>query len=246
MEDGNRKHYFVKLKDSEMSDTFMALSLENALVKVWKKGQREEQAEDYSIKGFDPQKMYLALRPEKTFLGFIVSRRTRANLFFRLGGSDLLTFTTGTLVWKQGEHRLYLKEAAFRCQKRTNYRLVADSHNKVSFLIGDEEFEVFDLSASGVGIVVPKSRGGEFDKERRFNDCTVFLNDQSYCIPVVEIVSIWEERTALFKVTGNLEIGIKFMDLSIADEEKFSKEIHTLAREAEVRKTLLKRAKAEG
>ena len=244
MEDGNKKHYFVKLKDSEIVDTFMALSLENAPVKVWKKGQKEEQAEEYLIKGFNSERRYLVLKSPPRLLGFIALKKTKKNCFFRLGGQGLLTFTTGDILWEEGECRLYLKDPAFRCQKRINYRLAADSFNKISFGVDGETLGAFDLSANGVGIVITRDEEKRFAKGRQFKNCKVFLNDKSYDIPLVSVASIWEERTALFKATGNLEVGIKFEEFDHADEEKLSQEIHSLAREVEVRKTLVRKTKS--
>ena len=245
MEDGNKKHYFVRLEDSEIVDTFKALALEKAPVKVWMKGQRKDQAEDYSIKSFNPDKMYVALESKNTLFRLIMPGNKAKTFFFRFGGEELRTFTTGVLARGKGEKRLYLKELVFRCQKRTNYRLIADSYNKMSFKVGAEILEVFDLSASGVGVLVSKSDQKRFARGSQFKNCTVFLNDKSYNVPVAEVVSVWEERTALFKTTGNLEIGILFCKMSPGDEEKFSRNIHLRARETEVRKTLLQRGKKE-
>ena len=243
MEDGNKKHYFVKLEGTELVDTFMVLSLENAPVKAWRKGQNEEDAEDYLTKRFNPQKMYVALKPQKKILGFIAFGGTKKNLFFRFGRNNLLTFTTGTISWEKAEYRLYLKEPAFRCQKRSNYRLLADSSNKINLKINDEILDVFDLSASGAGIIIPKSEKKRFEKGREFKNCKVFLNDVPYDIPIAEVASLWEERTAFFKETGNLEVGLKFRDMTADGEERLSRKIQSLAREAEIRKTLLKKQK---
>ena len=245
MEDSNKKYYFAELKNNELVDTFKALVLENAPVKVWIKGQSAEQAESYSIKNFNSDRMYVALDSKNTLFRLIMSNNRAKNLFFRFGGEKLYTFTTGILVREKGEQRLYLNELVFRCQKRINYRLVTDSYNKMSFKIGDEVLEVFDLSANGVGILISKLDQKRFEKGSRFKNCTVFLNEKSYSIPMAEVVSVWEERTALFKVTGNLEIGIQFRKMSPGEEEKFSRDIHLQAREVEVRKTLLKKEKED-
>ena len=240
MEDDNKKHYFVKIEDDDVVDTFRALALKNVSVKVWMKSRNEDSAEDYSIKRFRPDKMYVALEPKKTLFHFLVSKNEGKNLFFRFGGEEVLVFTTGTLIREKGEQRLYLKDAIFRCQKRTNYRLLVDPFHKMSFKIGAEMLEVFDLSASGVGVLAPKSEHKRFVRGNQFKNCVIILNEKSYDIPLAEVVSVWEERTALFKTTGNLEVGIQFHKMSPGDEEKFSRDIHLLAWKAEMRKTLLK------
>ena len=240
MEDDNKKHYFVKLEDGDIIDTFRALVLKSAPVKVWMKDQHENGVENYSIKNFHADKMYIALEPQKTLFHFAITKKEGKNLFFRFGDEDMLTFTTGTLVREKGEQRLYLKDVIFRCQKRTNYRLLANSFHKMVFKIGAEGLEVFDLSANGVGVLVSKSEKMRFERGRQFEGGTIVLNEKSYHIPLVEVVSVWEERTALFKTTGNLEIGMQFHNMSSRQEERLSRDIHSLARKAEMRKILSK------
>ena len=240
MEDDNKKYYFVKLEDGDIVDTFRALVLKNTPVKVWMRNEHESGVEDYSIKSFHADKMYVTLEPKKTLFHFTITRKEGKSLFFRFGDEKMLTFTTGTLVREKGEQRLYLKDTIFRCQKRMDYRLVANSFHKIVFKIGAEGLEVFDLSANGVGILVSKSDKMRFGRGKRFEDTTVILNEKSYHIPLVEVVSVWEERTALFKITGNLEIGMQFYNMSPGEEERLSRDIHSLARKAEMRKILHK------
>ena len=241
MEDGNKKHYFVKLKREEVVDTFMALTIENHPVKVWREGQDKTKAKDYAITSFDSDGMRITLSKIDKLFGFVTSSNVKKKLFFRFGGAGLLTFTSGSLVRERGEYHLYLKKPIFRCQMRNNYRLAADPHNKMSFRVDGETLKAFDLSASGVGALVSQSQKKRFCKGAVFNNSVVVLNGQSFDIPQAEVVSLWAERTAFFRTTGNLEVGFKFINLPLVDEEELSKQIHTLARESEVRKALLKK-----
>ena len=243
-EDDNKKYYFVQIYDKEISQTFSALSVEKSPVSAWIEGQDKQKAEEYVITDFSPKEMYLSLSPKSKLSLLKTSKNVGRTLYFRLGEDKLLTFTTAVLEKgeNRGEYYIHIKNKVFRCQQRVNYRLPSDSYNKIALHLGEDEvMEVIDVSAGGIGIIVPNSEKDRFVEGTEFEDCAVSLNNRKYVITSLEVVSVWKERTPHFQSTGNIEVGMRFKKLSEKVEETLSRDIYSLSREAEIRKTFLKK-----
>ena len=237
----NEKYYFVHIRGREIIETFRALAHAKDPAKVWLKGENDE-VEDYIIDEFDEKRMRLFLIPTARFAKLIQSKKLGKKLYLRLGKNNLLTFTTSVLEKEKGGSRYFVRadKAVYRSLQRTNYRLLSDSYNKIAFQVDGEIFEVIDLSAGGISLLISKEEKEYFVKERELKECIVFLNSKKYDVSVAKVVSTWEERSTAFESTGNVEVGIQFTDLSEEVEEVLSRDINAQAREAEVRKTFLK------
>lgn len=236
--DPNKRHYFDPIGREKIDAIANELVKKGALIKAWIQGNQDD-VERLTASEFNGEKeKCLWMTSQKGAIsGLLKSRHIGKIMCFQMGEGKDVFFTTAKLQYddEYGQYFIVLESNVFRAQQRKDYRLAASEYSVLQCKIGDMEPEVLDISASGIGIKVSEGEQENFPPNKEFPECIIKFNNKKYVIYKTEVSSRREHP----REPGKLIVGLKFKRLSIDVETDLSRQIHSIAREEEIRKMLM-------
>ncbi len=239
--DANKKHYFSSIENQEVNTTMNDAVTSNVSAFLWKKGQSEKDLEEFEIVSFDEQSKILSLKLKSGFLSKLTgSSLIDQEVFFKITLSKHQFFSYSNLEFDKGQglYSMQINNDFYKSQQRTNYRIMASSHVKVQLKIEDTVFDCLDLSAGGSSFMIQDSEKEHFAKGKEFKDIMLRFNKEKIKISNLKIMGLWEQLDTEEKPTGEIKLGVAFVDLPKEMEELLFKEINGEARAEEIRKNL--------
>lgn len=240
--DPNKKHYFSPVPKEEVSSAMSKMVEEKSIVRIWFQGKSEKEVEEFDCVKFDDSSFTLFLKMKGGLLSkFSSSKLIDKDIFVKVGEGKFQYFTTSILRQNKEDKTYYVKLSrdVYKTQQRSNYRLMANSFNKIQLKIDDDRvLDGLDISAGGTSFLIPEDDLEAFPKEHYFNDCTLKFNRLSFKIPKVRVAGHWENKDSLGEYTGQYKVGVAFEGLTSETEEALFKHINGEARAEEMRKKL--------
>lgn len=240
MSDANKKHYFTTISKEEAVSFLSRAPQDERTVSLWQKGQNQDDVEEYRISGFDEKNMAIILESTGGFLSKLAGTDLLyKEVFFKINFETINIFSYSTLKKNgSGKYELRVLNDVYKSQKRSNYRLLAGRHVALQFKIADIVYNALDISAGGTSIMVETDKKDLFSKNSVHKDCRLRINRAQFDIPFVKIVGQWEQFHRDGNPTGEMKLGIAFIDLPERTEEELFKEINSEARAEEIRKKM--------
>lgn len=182
-----------------------------------------------------------AFRAEKSELVLEIDPRSADALedsdFVKLDNFDYtlrLSFQVGDVLYFAAGHRLKriyhtitakIEHPIFKLQRRNALRIKVLDEHEAQANLGGNIFEIHDISASGMSMVVPSPRGDDFPKGKRFPKAALRFAGLNMRVDM-EVVSTAKLRKADH---SDLKIGLKFHGLPPSAEQSIAKEayLHT-------------------
>lgn len=241
--DPNKKHYFDQVSKEEISTLLPIFISQKIEINIWEQGKHED-VEFYKIIKGDAAKLQVFLENQGGFLSKLAgSSLLGKDIFIKIVIGKYQYFTTSIL--EQDNNKAYLltfDSDMFKSQQRSNYRLMASKNIAIQFKLDGEVFDGLDISAGGTSIEIPESQAERFIKDSEFKNCQLRLNSFKTEIALCKIAGSWPAKDSLGNPSGNIKLGIAFLNVSKPVEEKLFQEINSEARAQEMRKMTLRRA----
>ena len=240
MADHNKKHYFIVIDKDELKAVALDHTEDKGLVQLWMQGQSEDTVEEFEAHSFDEKKPSLYLKSTAKLLALLkMSSLLDEEVFLKMTVGKYHYFTYGKLGYDKAKklYELPLENDIYRGQQRSNYRLMASSHIKIQFKVGEVVHHCQDISAGGTSFFVPTSDADAFVKDDLHEDCALLFCGKRYEIPKTRIAGKWDAETK----DPHMKIGVAFIDLPPQIEEDLYRQVNSEARGEEVRKKLAER-----
>lgn len=224
LKDANKKHYFSTVNKNEVTEIFSEAAAESLSIGIWRKGQSENDLENFTALRFDPNDKLLHLKKSGSFLVQLVqSKSTGKSILIKCVIDKFQYFTSGVLNYDESnkEYSVKVENAVFVGQQRTNYRLMASATNPIQFKMDNKVFDALDVSTGGTSFRIPKEDSLNYQTNAEFVDCILRFSKQNFEIPVVIVAGQWEDDSG-----KTVKLGIKFGQLTPKLEHHLCKEIN--------------------
>lgn len=240
MGDHNKKHYFIVIDKDELKAVALDHTEDQGIIQLWKQGKSEDSVEDFEAYAFDEKTPALLMKSTAKLLSLLkMSPLLNEEVFLKMTVGKYHYFSYGKLSYNK-ENKCYvlpLENDIYRGQQRSNYRLMASSHIKIQFKIGDTVYACQDISAGGTSFIIPSEEAEAFKKDDLHEGCALLFCGKRYEVPKSRIAGLWDAEA---KVPSR-KVGIAFVELPPQVEEDLYRQVNSEARGDEVRKKLAER-----
>ena len=234
--DPNTQHYFDVLAKDEHSLFLEDIVNESSEVAIWRQGQSEKELEFFTAKQFDLEEGSITLEKKGTFFQkLMVSELSDCEVFLKAESQKLIYFTNGHLKRDQDKYLFYRDGEIYKSQQRRNFRLDANSHVSIKFILESEVYDGIDASAGGISLGIPLDEVERFSIGSTLSEATLKINREAYIIPR-SIVMKNLGLTRSLKGEKMQSVAIQFVDLPKDIEEEIRKQVFFEARGEEIRK----------
>jgi c-di-GMP-binding flagellar brake protein YcgR len=240
--DANKKHYFSTIQGQDVVAIMKEATTAEEVVYLWKKGQDQKDLEEFKITAFDPETFTLSMKSEGGFLAKLSggSSLIGEEVFFKLNIAKFQFFSYSDLEYDKATstYTMVVSKDFYKSQQRTNYRLMASQHIKIQLKVEDTVFDCLDLSAGGTSFIIEDTVKDHYAKGKEFATCILRFNKVKIDLEGIKIMGLWDQLDTEDKPTGEVKLGVAFVNLSKETEEMLFKEINGEARAEEIRKNL--------
>lgn len=242
--DANQKTYFSTIDKVEQNQVLKEVYDEKISVYIWEDGQEEEELQELKLHSHNINEEKICLETVGKIFGRLLGTDLSGkSIYLKLTFQKIQYFTHGELSLDKDSGLYYFnpKHAFYKGQKRTNYRLLSDSQRRIQLKLKESVYECFDISASGISIMLPDAAKDTFKVDMVFNNSTIRLDKQDFLISKIKIMGLFNKEQRPEVKPGFIQVGMAFTKLDRAIEEKLFLAINSEARSAEMRKKFVKK-----
>ncbi len=231
--DPSTKYYFNKITGDDLME-LLSLAVEKSVeIVAWLKGQEKDIQIYYPIKlDKNQNKLYLdytpaLMKPKKS--NFI-----NHNIFLKMNMEKYYLFGHGKLIYENEAYFISTSSVFYKSQQRENIRVEASPILKIKMEIklGEEIFNLKDMSASGASIFIPPEKASEFEIGKKISKIIFQLENESFKVPKAEVVKEIEGPPSDLKC-----MAIKFLDILPSEETRLVIKLTTLKRKMDILKS---------
>lgn len=138
-------------------------------------------------------------------------------------------FAHGKLHFGSDEYFINTSSVFYKSQQRENLRLQSapDLDFKMQIKIGDDFYNLNDLSASGASFFIPQEKSAEFEMGKIYSHIFITLENDTFKIPKCEVVKELE-------LPNQKCVAVKFLNVNISEETKLVVKLTSLLRAIEL------------
>lgn len=228
LKDPTTKYYFNKITGDELLE-LLTIAVQNSVeIVAWLKGQENDVQIYYPTKlDKNEGKLFLEYRP--SLLRPMKSNFINHQIFLKMNMEKYYIFAHGNLHFGSDEYFINTSSVFYKSQQRENLRLQSapDLDFKMQIKIGDDFYNLNDLSASGASFFIPQEKAVKFEMGKIYSHIFITLETDTFKIPKCEVVKELE-------VPNQKCLAVKFLNVNISEETKLVVKLTSLLRKIEL------------